>query len=690
MGLEIQFTPFGREASRALRDEIARAQGDDRLAPVTVVVPRGITGLGVRRLLASGDLGPASSGSRLGVANLRFTTFPHLVAELAGSGQPTDDALPATDTVVRAVARMTLGSVDTGVLVPVRDHPGTARALVRVYRDLIGVSGDTRRRLTAGGGRAAEVVSLVESMEGRLRDGWLDDGRRVDDAIESISTGGVGVVPPLVAVYLPTRLSFHDERLVTALASVGRLVVMLGVTGDAAVDAATREMADRLGGPRHRTLHPVSGPQVPPLTGTSVISAPTADTEVRVVAREVMARRWSGTRFERMAIVHGGSGPYERLVREVLAGAGVPCHGLSARTLATTFAGRTLLGAFELHVRGWRRPEVMAWVAGGPPRARDGRPVAVTAWDLISGRPASPPDSTVGSITWRRTSTAGKPVWRYWREPVAPRRPRDCTPSPAPGPPGRGTGQFGGRSRPAVRRRPPDLGRVGGLGRRPARPLPWPDRPTVPRNGRRKKKRPSPRSLRPGRAPDPRPAGRGPDRSRFAPPWSPSWRANAPRDLAVFGTGVLVGPINLLAGLDFDTVFVVGMVDGRFPTRDGDDTLLPDAERVSAGEDIPLRGGRRHDAHRALPGRPRHRAGAALIPRGDQRRGGDSGRPGVAARHPRRPGGRWSSALQPRRPRTRSDRRLRRHPLLHRRGAEHGRADVGVGPGPSVSVAMER
>ncbi|HEX3839457.1 MAG TPA: PD-(D/E)XK nuclease family protein [Acidimicrobiales bacterium] len=629
MGLKIRFVPFGREASCALRDEIALAQGDDPLAPVTVVVPRGITGLGVRRLLASGDLGPAPSRPRLGVANLRFCTLPHLVADLAGSRQPTDDALPATDTVVRAVARMTLGAVHTGVLVPVRDHPGTARALVRVYRDLIGVSGDTRRRLMAGGGRAAEVVSLVESMERRLRDGWLDDGRRVDDAIESISAGieggrpGAGPAAPVV-IYLPTRLSFHDERLVTALASVGRVVVMLGVTGDPAADATVREMADRLEGPGHRPTDLRLGAHGPVLIGTSVISAPTADTEVRVVAREVMVRRRSGTRFERMAIVHGGSGPYERLVREVLDGAGVPCHGVSARTLATTFAGRTLLGAFELHERGWRRPEVMAWGAGGPLRGHDGKPVAVTAWDLISREAGV----ISGLDSWKHHLAA------YVDGRAARLEALD----------GAGGSEAAPGTAPRLRleaRRAAELGSFvedlaqrfdvvprtwAGwvewaddlldryLGRPAERPEEWPAEEEEALTAVRA-------ALAGLRILDR--LGEGPDRSRFRSALVSEFEANAPQT-SRFGTGVLVGPIDLLAGLDFDTVFVVGMVDGRFPTRDGDDTLLPDAERVSAGEDIPLRGGRRYDAHRDyLAGLAAAPERVLSFPRGDQRRGGE-------------------------------------------------------------------
>ncbi len=84
-----------------------------------------------------------------------------------------------------------------------------------------------------------------------------------------------------------------------------------------------------------------------------------------------------------MAITYSGIGPYDRLVRETLASAQIPSNGVSSRTLAATFAGRTVLGAFELEERGWRRDEVMAWLAGGPV-LHHGRPVEATAWDLLS------------------------------------------------------------------------------------------------------------------------------------------------------------------------------------------------------------------------------------------------------------------------------------------------------------------
>ena len=625
MGLDITVVPFGREASRALRDEIALAQKGDPLAPVTVVVPRGITGLGVRRLLASGDLGPAPSTGRLGVANLRFTTLPRLAVDLAASMRSDNGALPATETVVRAVARMTLGAARTQVLGSARDHPGTARSLVRLYRDLSGVSAATRRRLTAGGGRAAAVVSLVGTMEDRLRHGWIDDAGRIDLAIEAISAmDGDDPADELVVVYLPTRLSFHDQRLVAALARVRSVVVILGLTGDPSADSMSREMAARLGADGRQAAGPSLGQGVPPLTGTMVISAPTADTEVRVVARELMARRRAGTRFERMAIVHGGSGPYERLVRETLAGAGVPCNGISTRTLETTFAGRTLLGAFELHERGWRRAEVMAWVAGGPRRTGNGKPVEATAWDLISREAGV----TTGLESWRhhlgtyieeRALRLGGLVGPGGIDAAPGTAPRLRTEL-------RQAGELGRYVDDLAQRLEVAPGSWSGwvdwadalldryLGRPAQRDEEWP----IDEEEALTAVRAALAGLRVLDRLD-----EAPDRSAFRSALISELEEAAPQT-SRFGSGVLVGPVSLLTGLDFDTIFILGMVDGSFPGRGRDDALLPDDERVAAGDDIPLRGGRRHDAYRD------YLSGLAAAPervlsfaRGDQRRGGE-------------------------------------------------------------------
>jgi len=78
-------TAYGRNASQALRDAVARAKRSDVLAPVTVVVPTNSVGVSARRRLASGELGAVSSAGR-GVVGVNFLTVYRL-AELLGAAE---------------------------------------------------------------------------------------------------------------------------------------------------------------------------------------------------------------------------------------------------------------------------------------------------------------------------------------------------------------------------------------------------------------------------------------------------------------------------------------------------------------------------------------------------------------------------------------------------------------------------
>ena len=621
MTLDLLVVPFGRPAARALRDEIARAQADDPLAPVTVVVPRNVAGLATRRLLASGDLGPAPGSPGRGLVNVRFLTLARLADEVAVTRRRPDESLPATPAVLQAVARLSLEAAGDGLFRPVRDHPGMARSLVAAYRDLGSASPPSRRALAAGSRRAAEVVALVEAMEARLGSAWHDEGSRIDDAVDALASGLPGVAGGHLVVHLPLRLSARERRLVVALAAGRPVTVVVGLTGDDAADAGARELVAQLeaGHPGARVVH-VGDPVAPP-SGTSVVSAPASDAEVRAAVRGVMARRRAGTRFERMAVVHGGNGPYERLVREALASAGIPCSGVGNRTLATTLPGRVLLGALDLHDRGWRRDDVAAWLSAGPVLDDRGVPVPAAAWDLLSREAGI----TEGLDGWRRHLAA-------YADDCASRL-RDLEgPAGVDAAPGTGPGLA------RRRRRAEALGAfVEGLaGRLAQAPASWDGwaswaddlldrtlgRPTgrVPWPAEEEEALTAIRSRIAGLAVLDR-FGTPPDRAAFRLALQSELDAAAPQT-SRFGAGVLVGPIGLLVGLDLDTVFVLGMVDGAFPGRDGEDSLLPDAERVAAGDDIPLRGRGRHEAHReylaALASAPER---VLSFARGDQRRG---------------------------------------------------------------------
>ena len=74
-------------------------------------------------------------------------------------------------------------------------------------------------------------------------------------------------------------------------------------------------------------------------------------------------------------------------------------------------------------------------------------------------------------------------------------------------------------------------------------------------------------------------------------------------------------------GLDLDLVVVLGLAEGLFPSPTHDDSLLPDHERASTGDELPLRSQRVERQHRQLLAAL---AGAShqvlCVPRGDLRR----------------------------------------------------------------------
>jgi RecB family exonuclease len=120
---------------------------------------------------------------------------------------------------------------------------------------------------------------------------------------------------------------------------------------------------------------------------TKLVIAPDPHQEIRQVVRSIIKKAETGIPFHRMAIVYRQRDPYARLVKEELEMAGLPVAGPNPDTFSDTAVGRTLTRLMELAEQGdLPRDTVMAWLADCPVRP-PGIPkgqYSPSLWDTVS------------------------------------------------------------------------------------------------------------------------------------------------------------------------------------------------------------------------------------------------------------------------------------------------------------------
>jgi hypothetical protein len=359
---------YGREASVALAAAIARAKARGPLAPVTVLVPSNLAGLGARRLLGAGSVG---SG---GVANVSFVTPFHLAGLLAAD--QVLDTRPLTNPVLGAAVRRALAD-DPGPFAAVADHEATEAALAALYAELSNVSEGALDAMARAGRSARTAVRLHRSIAGHLTGfhGEADVARAAAgraDLAEAMAPFGT-VIWHVPAPTTPPMAAFIGAVLDAAPAEV-----VVAVTGDAAADAAVLATCRRAG-----VAVDAAAATVTPPTADRIVSVTDADEEVRATVRRVVALVADGVRLDRIGIFFPVAEPYLTILDQHLVAAGLPANGPSPRRLAATAAGRTLLDALALPAEGWRRDRVLKVASGAPVRAGDG-PARPPAWEVLS------------------------------------------------------------------------------------------------------------------------------------------------------------------------------------------------------------------------------------------------------------------------------------------------------------------
>jgi hypothetical protein len=312
---------------------------------------------------------------------VRFPVLAQLAEALGAARLAAEGRAPLSTVTRAALVRRALrsggevlsGSADQAGLVDL------VAALALELRRRGDLPADTRRILGTGTATARAALHAIAEYE-RLR----AEARRYDEvdlleaAAMALEAGDAGVAGNLgtLLVHLPTRLDGPDARLIRALAGHIQVVVALpDLDSDAGAELAARLEVD---------LPPAAIPgAAPPAAATAVIAADPIE-EVRAAVRGVLAAM-EGPRavpLYRAAIVHADEGTYGTALRDTLQAAGITPVVLGGRPLADSVAARGLLGLIRLRDQDWARPAVLAWLSGLPHRGGVLRSQA--RWDQLS------------------------------------------------------------------------------------------------------------------------------------------------------------------------------------------------------------------------------------------------------------------------------------------------------------------
>ena len=376
------FPVLSPQSPDTLWDAVRSAQGGDPLEPVTVVGPSNYANLSLRHSFA-----------RKGFANVRFMAFPRL-AELLGARALAAQGLTPLSPVLESAATRAVSEDATGALRSVRSHPMTHQSLKFAFRQLRRVSDDTLDRLRNKGGLLADTVALYRNYRDKTS-AFYDPERLALAAADSVREDSVTALDDLgfIIFFHLREMTTAQRDLVSALADRNRCVVMLNATGDDDADKPIAGIAAALDIPYNleRAAEDEQNRSSARLVSARLVVAPDPHQEIRWAIRHIMSLAERGVPFHRMAVLYRQIAPYGALIGEEMQIAGIPVAGPGRATLADTGAGRALSGLMEIADGEFARGVVAAWFTGSPVKpptdTTDDNPAArfnPSRWDKLS------------------------------------------------------------------------------------------------------------------------------------------------------------------------------------------------------------------------------------------------------------------------------------------------------------------
>ena len=603
-GMRVYLERFGRPARERLQQLVQEAKASNPLAPVTVVPPNLYAGLSLRRILAGDG----------GLLNVRFMAAARLAEYLGAPAMADRGKRPLSPLIELATVRaVTVEIAGQGVLGDVAEHPSLHQSLRATFHDLARLDAPDLAILTQWSPLQAETVRLFQRFQERTN-GYYNREEMAAAAAEGVLAGEAAAALRdigTVIFYLESDLSPAETAMARALATGDQCSLVLGLTGNAEVDAAALTAAESFasspaGGAitlagRNGELDRAISEAAPIGDGEprgslpggtfpvdSIVSAPDVREEVRRAVRDMLQAARAGVPFHRMAALYRQSVPYAQQLHLELGLAGLPMAGPGPTTLKDSAAGRLLLGLLDVIEDDFGRSRLMQWLAEAPVRNGPGGVVAsaeLLHWEALSRqagvvRGLDQWQQRVGRIIEQAEERAKLSALQEEDSPARVRALEEQAVSAA---------RLAGFVEDLAGRLPPDNGsswsQFGAWGKEAleyyaSNPRGWPEgqQSALERVDLFLEQLSELDDVEPG--------------TTLA-----GFRQALDQALDVpsgasgkTGSGVFVANLGAAVGMEFDSVWILGMADGAFPPRTAEDQLLPDAARRSLGNGkLPLR-----------------------------------------------------------------------------------------------------
>ena len=563
--MQVYLELYGRPARERLQALVAEAKAGNPLAPVTIVPPNTYAGIGLRRVLAGEG----------GLLNVGFMALARLAEQLGAPTMASQQRRPlsaaAEMAVVRTVAMEVMGKEPLG---SVAGHPSLHQSLQAAFKELVCLT-EAELDLIAGEGSLRQAtVELYRRFRERTTEyyGPEDEAWAAAEAVRSGRGQPALQDVGALVFFLLTRPSPGEAELLTALSDAAPCSLVVGRTGEAGVDDAEAVWWERFGEASADSSADLDA------RPESIVSAPDAREEVRQAVRDMLQRAEAGVPFHRMAALYRRQDPYAFQLRMELGFAGIPAAGPDPSPLRESVPGRLLTGMMDVIKEDFSRAALMQWLADAP------------VWNAASNRSASSELQRWEGLSRQAGVVRGLGQWKERLQgltaSMAQRRQGaeargDLTEAQA-----RGYVE-GIASAERLLALVEQLAQV----KPPADGSPWSAfakwaKDAIDRYGQGKKDWPAQQQDALGRVESALeelgkldPVEPATTLAGFQQALDHALSAYMGRSGAT-GTGVFVASLGAATGMEFDTVWLLGMSEGDYPGRSGEDPLLPEYVRA--------------------------------------------------------------------------------------------------------------